>query len=98
MIKWKQCGSACLTSAYSFCLEDRDTVLSYGELEINEGGLASITYESLQTETDMMLIAEARVQLLEYCELWYSCDGSDIGEVKRSMEWGRFVNLVIRRH
>ncbi|MGB5849629.1 MAG: DUF2779 domain-containing protein, partial [Ignavibacteriaceae bacterium] len=43
--------------------------LSYDELEINEGGLASITYESLQTETDMMIIAETREQLLEYCKL-----------------------------
>ena len=57
----------------NFCLqlflEDRDTVLNYGELEINEGRLASITYESLQTETDMMIIAETRKQLLEYCKL-----------------------------
>jgi len=43
--------------------------LSYDELEINEGGLASITYESLQTETDMIIIAETREQLLEYCKL-----------------------------
>jgi len=43
--------------------------LSYAELEINEGGLASVAYESLQTETDMMIIAETRKQLLEYCKL-----------------------------
>jgi hypothetical protein len=43
--------------------------LSYDELEINEGGLASIAYESLQTETDLMFIAEIRQQLLEYCKL-----------------------------
>ena len=43
--------------------------LSYDELEINEGGLASIAYESLQTETDLMLIAEIKQQLLEYCKL-----------------------------
>jgi hypothetical protein len=43
--------------------------LSYDELEINEGGLASITFESLQEETDMMIIAERREQLLEYCKL-----------------------------
>jgi len=43
--------------------------LSYNELEINEGGLASITFESLQVETDMMIIAEKREQLLEYCKL-----------------------------
>ena len=43
--------------------------LSYDELEINEGGLASIAYESLQTETDLMIIAERKQQLLEYCKL-----------------------------
>jgi len=43
--------------------------LSYSELQINEGGLASIAYESLQTETDLMLIAEIKQQLLEYCKL-----------------------------
>jgi hypothetical protein len=40
--------------------------LSYDELKIKEGGLASITYEGLQTETDMMILAEAREQLFEY--------------------------------
>lgn len=43
--------------------------LSYNELEINEGGLASVAYESLQTETDLMFIAEIKKQLLEYCKL-----------------------------
>lgn len=43
--------------------------LSYDNLEINEGGLASIAYESLQTETDLMFIAEMKQQLLEYCKL-----------------------------
>ena len=43
--------------------------LSYDELEINEGGLASIAFESLQTETDLMVIAEVKQQLLEYCKL-----------------------------
>ena len=43
--------------------------LSYDELEINDGGLASIAYESLQTETDLMFIAEIKAQLLEYCKL-----------------------------
>ncbi len=43
--------------------------LSYDELEINEGGLASIAYESLQTETDLMFIAEIKQQLLAYCKL-----------------------------
>jgi hypothetical protein len=43
--------------------------LSYDELEINEGGLASIAYESLQTETDLMIIAEIKQQLFAYCKL-----------------------------
>jgi hypothetical protein len=43
--------------------------MSYDELEINEGGLASIAYESLQTESDLMLIAEIKKQLLDYCKL-----------------------------
>lgn len=43
--------------------------LSYDELVINEGGLASIAYESLQTETDLMRMAEIKEQLLEYCKL-----------------------------
>jgi len=43
--------------------------LSYDDLIINEGGLASIAFESLQTETDLMRIAEIREQLLEYCML-----------------------------
>jgi len=43
--------------------------LSYDELEINEGGLASVAYESLQTETDLMFIAEIKQQLLEYCKM-----------------------------
>ena len=43
--------------------------LTYENLEINEGGLASVAYESLQTETDMIIIAETSEQLLEYCKL-----------------------------
>jgi hypothetical protein len=43
--------------------------LSYDELDINEGGLASIAYESLQSETDLIYIAEIKEQLLEYCKL-----------------------------
>jgi hypothetical protein len=38
-------------------------------LEINEGGLASIAFESLWNETDLMIIAETKEQLLEYCKL-----------------------------
>jgi len=43
--------------------------LSYDELEINEGGLASIAYESLQLETDLMRIADIKEKLLEYCKM-----------------------------
>jgi len=43
--------------------------LSYDELVINEGGLASIAYEGLQTETDLMRIAEIKEQLFIYCKL-----------------------------
>ncbi|MCH7723772.1 MAG: DUF2779 domain-containing protein [Bacteroidetes bacterium] len=43
--------------------------LSYDKLKIKEGGIASITFEGLQTETDMIIIAETREQLLEYCKL-----------------------------
>lgn len=43
--------------------------LSYEELDINEGGLASIAFESLQDETDLIKISETRKKLLEYCKL-----------------------------
>ena len=43
--------------------------LSYDNLEINDGGLASTAYESLQTETDLMFVAEIKQQLLEYCKM-----------------------------
>ena len=43
--------------------------LSYDKLKIKECGLASITFEGLQAETDMIIIAETREQLLEYCKM-----------------------------
>ena len=43
--------------------------LSYKDLEINEGGFASIAFESLYNETDLMRIADTRNNLLEYCKL-----------------------------
>ena len=43
--------------------------LSYKDLEINEGGLASVAFESLYYETDLIQIAEIRNHLLEYCKL-----------------------------
>jgi hypothetical protein len=43
--------------------------LSYKDLQINEGGLASVAFESLYYETDLMRIADIRNNLLEYCKL-----------------------------
>lgn len=43
--------------------------LSYENLTINEGGLASIKFESLFYETDLIRIACTRTNLLEYCKL-----------------------------
>jgi hypothetical protein len=43
--------------------------LNYNNLPINEGGLASLTFESLYEETDENLVDEKRKQLLEYCKL-----------------------------
>lgn len=43
--------------------------LSYKELEINEGGLASVAFESLYYETDMFIVEGIRKNLLEYCKM-----------------------------
>ena len=43
--------------------------LSYKDLEINEGGLASVAFESLYYETDLMRIADIRNNLIEYCKM-----------------------------
>lgn len=43
--------------------------LNYDSLPINEGGLASLTFESLYTESDSDFINEKRKNLLEYCKL-----------------------------
>jgi hypothetical protein len=43
--------------------------LSYNDLEIQEGGTASLTYESLYHDTDPESIREKRENLLEYCKL-----------------------------
>jgi len=45
------------------------TDLSYSELEIQEGGSASMTYESLYSDNDPDSIAKKREDLLKYCEL-----------------------------
>jgi len=43
--------------------------LSYEGLEIADGGSASISYEQLIEETDMIKTMETRKNLLEYCKL-----------------------------
>lgn len=43
--------------------------LSYSGLEIQEGGSASLTYESLYYDTDPESVAKKRENLLKYCEL-----------------------------
>ena len=43
--------------------------LSYEGLGISDGGSASVAYEQLIEETDMIKIVETRKNLLEYCKL-----------------------------
>ncbi len=43
--------------------------LSYSDLEIQEGGSASLTYESLYFDNDPESVAKKREDLLKYCEL-----------------------------
>lgn len=43
--------------------------LNYDNLPINEGGLASLTFESLYEENDSEMIKQKRKNLLEYCKL-----------------------------
>ena len=43
--------------------------LSYENLEINEGGLASVAFESLYYESNFIKIDEIRQNLLEYCKM-----------------------------
>jgi hypothetical protein len=43
--------------------------LSYENLEINEGGLASVAFESLFYESNFIRIDEIRQNLLEYCKM-----------------------------
>ena len=43
--------------------------LSYSDPEIQEGGSASLTYESLYNEPDPESIAKKRDDLLKYCEM-----------------------------
>jgi hypothetical protein len=43
--------------------------MNYNNLEIKEGGKASIAFESLYYETDLFKTAEIRTNLLEYCKM-----------------------------
>ena len=43
--------------------------LSYSDLNIQEGGTASLTYESLYYDADTESISEKRANLLKYCEM-----------------------------
>lgn len=43
--------------------------VSYNDLEIQEGGTASLTYQSLYTDNDPTSIATKRKNLIEYCTL-----------------------------
>jgi len=43
--------------------------MNYNELEIKEGGTASIAFESLYYETDLFKTAEIRKNLLDYCKM-----------------------------
>jgi CRISPR/Cas system-associated exonuclease Cas4 (RecB family) len=43
--------------------------LSYNDLEISEGGTASLTYMSLYEDTDLQSVSVKRENLLRYCEL-----------------------------
>lgn len=43
--------------------------LSYANLNIKEGGIASSAFHSLYSETDMIKIIETRTDLLEYCKM-----------------------------
>ncbi len=43
--------------------------LNYKNLPINEGGLASLTFESLYEESDPNVISTKRMQLTDYCKM-----------------------------
>ncbi len=43
--------------------------LSYADLNINQGGNASMAFESLYNETDESITKQTRKDLLEYCKL-----------------------------
>ncbi len=43
--------------------------LSYDGLDIADGGSASVAFEQLQEETDMIKTHKIRMDLLEYCKL-----------------------------
>ena len=43
--------------------------MNYNELQIKEGGSASIAFENLHYETDLFKVEEIRKNLLEYCKM-----------------------------
>jgi hypothetical protein len=43
--------------------------LSYENLAINNGQIAAMTYNELQSSSDMFRIEEVKQNLLEYCKL-----------------------------
>ncbi len=43
--------------------------MNYNELEIQEGGSASIAFESLYYESDLFKTEQTRKNLLEYCKM-----------------------------
>ena len=51
--------------------------LSYDNLNIGEGSMASLSFEQLLDETDFFKINEIRTDLLEYCKLEYIGYGED---------------------
>ena len=57
-------GSYSLKSVLPALIPD----LKYDELTIKEGGMASTSFDALQTETDLFKIAETRDALLAYCK------------------------------
>jgi hypothetical protein len=43
--------------------------LSYADLDIQEGGMASLTYFSLYNDHDEQSVKKKRKNLIEYCKL-----------------------------
>lgn len=56
--------------------------LSYSDLDITEGGMASLAFEGLIGETDLVKIAETRQYLLDYCKM----DTLAMAEILKKLE------------